>query len=440
MEIFEKLISIFFSLAILLNGYLVGRWVKSFIFPASLFCFFWFAYTFFPLVFLFEVPVNAYSIAFIFFCTLFFSLSSLMFNWQIALTKNSQKLKSPKTLFKNSYLIKICYLLFFIILICLLIDLKIQGFAIFDFINNFYISSNQYLVNRYNDEIIINIYSQLANVLNYALTILGGIILGSGIQNTFKRNKLLLITLFPSTFITLTQSAKGTILLSVIFFFSGILISRIFKNNLELTNKKTNKAILIIFISLVFIMFFSFMTRGLYELDGSELYSSLKYNINSYTFGHIYAFSDWFSFHVFKNSQGYYVDKYYQNGFYTFMAIFKALGDTTIVPPGVFDEYFSYKNIFVTNIYTFFRGTISDFGILGSMFFFFCTGILTNFSFYTLLSSKKPLWTIPFFGIMLGYFYTSFIISLFIWKSIFGSIVVLVVILKINYIKNRNVL
>lgn len=435
--IIDKLIAIFFSLAILLNGYIIGKRVKTFLFPASLFCFFWFAYTFFPLVILFDVPINPISIFFIFVCTLFFSFSAFLFKWSIAFQRNQEKLKLPKRYLSNSFLVRICYSMFFVILGCLIMDLIIQGFSISDFVTNFFVSANLYMEKRYTDEIEVNVYAQLSNVLNYTLTILGGIIVGTGVLNIKKRNKLILITLIPSILITLTQSAKGTILLAIVLFYSGILVARIFKNNLELTNKKTNKVFLEVFISLFIIMFVSFMTRGLYELDGSELRSKLANLFYSYSFGHIYAFSDWFTFYLFGDAKGIYLSQYPTYGFYTFMAIFRAFGDQTIVPPGVFDEYFSYKNLFTTNIYTFFRGTVTDFGIIGSTVFFFCFGIMVNTSFYTLLSAKKPVWTIPIFAMMLGYFYTTFIISLFIWKSIFATIIVLTIILKFNNIKYK---
>lgn len=436
-QIIEKIVAILFSIGILSIGILVGKWLKTFLNLTSIFCFFWFMYTFFPLVFVTSAPINALSIIFIFTAIFFFSVSVIFFKWNEAFQKNQFKKQLVSNLFTNSYMINVNYFLFLIIMFCLIIDIYIQGFTISDFIMNFFESSNKFMVKRYTDEIISNPFSQISNILNYSLNILGGIVIGSKIINKKTKIKLILINILPPAIITLTQAAKGTILLSIVLFISGILVSRIFKQNLELTNKKTNKIILFASLTLSIILLVSFLSRGIYELEGSDLISTLNYNLSSYAFGHIYAFSDWFSFYLFGNSTEDYVFNSHTNGFYTFMSIFKALGDTTFVPPGVFTEYFS-NNKLQTNIYTFFRGTITDFGIIGSFIFCFFLGLFSNFSYYCILCFKKPVWSISFFSIWIGFYYTSFIISLFIWKSIFITILVVSLILKINYLKIKN--
>lgn len=433
-QIIEKIIGILFSIGILSIGILVGKWLKTFLNTTTIFCIFWFLYTFFPLVVVTNMPINSLAIIFIFFSLFFFSISVMFFDWNIAFERNQIKKQLVSNVFSNSFMINMNYLIFTIIIFCLIIDIYIQGFTIFDFTGNFFESSNKFMVKRYTDEIIPNPFSQVSNILNYSLNILGGIVIGSKVINKKTNLKLIIINIIPAAIITLTQAAKGTILLSIVLFFSGILISRIFKHNLELTNKKTNKVLFFASISLLLIMLISFLSRGLYELEGSDLISTLKYNFNSYAFGHIYAFSDWFSFYLFSDSIQNYVFNGHTNGFYTFMSIFKALGDTTVVPAGVFTEYFTDKNILQTNIYTFFRGTITDFGIIGSFIFCFFLGLFSNFSYYCILYFKKPVWSISFFSIFLGFYYSSFIISIFIWKSVFLTIVVVSIILKINYL------
>lgn len=442
--VIDKLIAIVFSIAILLNGYFVGKFVKTYLFPACIFSFFWFIYTFFPLVFLFDVPVNPLSIIFIFLCTLVFSLASLLFNWKKAFKRNEQKLKLPSTYFSNRSLLLMFYGLFIVTVISLIIDIQIQGFQITNFVFNFYESSNTFMAKRYNHEIVPNIFSQLANVCNYTLVMLGGVLAGVKTFSKQKKNKIAFITLLPSVFITLTQSAKGTILLSIVLFYGGILIARIFDNRLELTNRKTNKVLIIAGSFLFAIMLISFMSRGIYEETGKAVTDKLFFYFNSYSFGHVYAFSEWFSFYTLDISSimNYKSDEGLYYGFYTFMYFFRLMGDTTYVPDGVFDEYFYHGSLFTSNIYTIFRGNVLDFGVLGSLIFWFFTGFICSTIYYSLLSLKKPIVSIPLFIMMLGYFYTSFIISLFIWKSIFAGILLLSLILIYNKIlikrKNEN--
>ena len=431
----DKLISIFFSLSILFNGYLMGRSLITFLNPASLFCFFWFLYTFFPLVFLFSVPINPLSIIFIFLCTVTFSLSTFFFNWNKAFSLNKNKLNLNVNYYNNNFLLRIFNISFILTFVFSIIDIKIQGFELSSFFNDFYESANKYMVKRYSSDIKINIFSQLANVLNYFILMLGGILLGFSLKSNWVKTKLLISSLLPSIFITLTQGAKGTILLAVFLLYGGLLITKIFNNSLELTNKKTNKIILIIISGLIIIMYFSFMSRGLFERDSIAANKALFFYFNSYAFAHIYAFSDWFSFYLLDESFMTFQHKDMTYGFYTFMAFFKALGSSIKTPPGIFDEYFYYKDVMQTNIYTIFRGNIIDFGILGSFLFWLIAGFFSNSTYYVLLCLKKPTLSIPLFIIMIGYFYTSFIISLFIWKSIFGAIVILYFVLYLN--KNK---
>ncbi len=436
MEIdYYKLISIFFSLAILGNAYIFGKAFKTFLNPPSLFSLFWFLYTFFPLIFLIDVPINPFSIIFIFLCTLFFSLSSFFFDWNKAFHLNKIKLSLDIKYLNNKFLTTTFRTTFILIFIFLVIDIKIQGFELSSFFTDFYKSSNQFMVKRYSNEIEVNIYSQISNILNYFLVMLGGVLLGSSVKSNYVKTQILIASLLPSIFITLSQAAKGTILLAVFLLYGGTLITKIFNNKMELTDKKTNKVVLVIISALIIIMYFSFMSRGLFERENDEIKKALFFYFNSYAFAHVYAFSDWFSFYVFDESFMSFNRKEMTYGFYTFMAIFKSLGSSIETPPGIYDEYFYYKDVIRTNIYTIFRGNILDFGILGSFIFWFIAGVFSNCIFYVILCLKKPTLSIPIFIIMIGYFYTSFIISLFIWKSIFGAIILLYIILFFNKYK-----
>lgn len=365
-----------------------------------------------------------------------------MFNWQTAFNRNKLKMLLPLNYLDNSFLRKTLFLNFIIIIFCLFKNIKIQGFEISNFIFNFYESSNQYMSKRYSEKIVVNIYSQIANIFNYANVILGGVLIGvsKGSNKNKKKTKIAFYSLLPSLLMTLTQAAKGTVLLTIVLFYGGILITRIFNNKFELTNKKTNKVFIIVAASIFLIMSISFMSRGLYKESFGDASKEIILYFNSYSFAHIYAFSDWFSFYLFDESKMRYQNKELSYGFYTFMSLFKALGSKTIVPLGVYGEYFNYKEIIKSNIYTVFRGNILDFGIIGSFIFWFFAGMISNCIYYLLLSLKKPIVSISLFAMMLGYFYTSFIISLFIWKSIFASVVVLSLIFLVNKFKSNNLL
>ena len=105
-DLFEKLLAILYSFMILFNALLIKKYIGTFLFPASIFCLFWFGYSFFPLIFLFNVPINSNAILFIYFCTLFFTIGSFPFKWKKAINQNSDKLNLSSHIFNNSFLAK----------------------------------------------------------------------------------------------------------------------------------------------------------------------------------------------------------------------------------------------------------------------------------------------------------------------------------------------
>lgn len=430
-DLSQKLLSLLYSFMILFNALIIKKHIGTFLFPASIFCLFWFGYTFFPLIFLFNIPINSNAILFIYLCTLFFTIGSLPFKWKQAINQNSDKLNLYSHIFNNSFLAKSIIYLFILVMLCLIIDIYYQGFLITDFIFNFFESSNKFMVIRYEEAIIENNFSKIAGILNYSLVMLGGLFIYN-----IKKHYLfyILLILFPSIFITLTQAAKGTILLSIFLFYGGILLGRIYVNKLEITNHRTNKIVLLLILFLFVVMTISFLSRGLYELGFDLLLDKLLYYFNSYAFAHLYAFSDWFSF-VLNESHIMIYQKHdeYFFGFYTFMSFFQALGSNIDVPHGVYEEYFNFKDIIQSNIYTFFRGTILDFGIFGSFLFFLLVGFVVSLIFFLLLVKKNFFIGGSIFIFTIGYCYTSFIISLMIWKSTIVAIFIVSLILNLNY-------
>jgi oligosaccharide repeat unit polymerase len=114
------------------------------------------------------------------------------------------------------------------------------------------------------------------------------------------------------------------------------------------------------------------------------------------------------------------------------MALFQLLGINIFEPPGVFDQYYSFGDLFTTNIYTMFRGLILDFGFIGSVLFMLATGFLLHWAFHSMLRNKRPVFTVAVFVFMMGYFYTSFIISVLIWSRIYVTFLLLWIVLRVN--------
>lgn len=430
----DKYISIFFSILIFLNAYLVRKVYKNWLYPSSLYCLFWFGYTFFPLVFIRNVKIEPLSVIYIYLTTLFFSLTTFFFPWAKALIKNQDKKSKSLDSLKNSFIESSFYVLTILSFFFLIINSIIQGFSIDELIFNFFESSESYAKKRYGEEIITNPFSQLGYIFTYTSLPLAGIL----VSLELKKKKVIIafLSFLPTIFIMVTQSSKGSLFLAIALFYGGVLTSKIFNSNTEIISKGFVRTAFIFFIFIVPLTIISFMSRGLYDTVEYELViEALGFKFNSYAFGHLYAFSDWFYYYIGNNSQNTYIHEDYSFGFYTFMPIFYLFGSTKVVPMGVFDEYLYYESILETNIYTWFRGLIIDFGLVGSLIFVCFLGILLNSIHYYMLSKIKPAFSLTIYIFMIGFFYTSFIISLLIWKSIYASIILLYIIFKINYYK-----
>lgn len=428
----SKGLSIFLSCLIFLNAYCMSKFAKTWLFPACIFSLFWFVYTFFPLIILYNVPINPLAILYIFVCTFIFSLSSLLFNWEGAFKKNAEKIKEGGAQLFDSYFLKIFFFagqLF--VIVTILVNLSINGIEITDYIKNFWVTTNAFMVKRYTNTYVNNIFSHLGVVLNYADASIGGILL---VANSKKSNLafIFIFALLPSMLDMLLFADKGTLPLTFSLFYSGILIGRIFNNDFSLLTLRTIKVSLIGILITLPLLVSSLISRGLYEMHSNQLITNFALNVFSYAFGHLYAFSDWFSYYFLHNSKNFYSGYTNSYGIYTFTALFKALGSNLKIPPGTYGEYFTYKNILKTNIYTIFRGIILDYSFVGSLMFIFLSGTLFNFFYYRMLSIKKPVIAPAIFIIMFGAFYSSFMISLFIWNSVYIVFILLILIFFLN--------
>lgn len=427
----DKCIAIIFSLLILGNAFQIKRLVGTWLFPAGLFSLFWFGYTFFPLVFMFSVPINPLTIIFIWFCTIFFSISALIFNWNKAFKRNTLKLSLGQR-FNTTFLVSSFYVFSLLALFFFYLTMLSQGFSINDMIFNIFETAGKNIQMRYSKTFEPNIFSKLSMTFSYLSITIGGLIFGEEKSNK-KRTLLLVIAFLPALASMLFQGSKGLLFLFAALFFAGILITRIFKNHFYIFDNSTVKVTLTALLAVIPALIISFLSRGLYGNGDSEyLIQKLSYYISSYAFAHLYAFSDWFSFAMGGNSINNYSEHDLGYGFHTFTALFKILGSTEEVPHGVYEEYYKHEDLLQSNIYTIFRGIIMDIGLLGSLLYFLLSGILLHLSFYSLLCNKKPVIPVVIFIFMVGYFYESFIISIFIWNIIPFSIFLLTILLYLN--------
>src|SRR5260370_14003429 len=428
----EKSMALVFSVMILGQAYLVRRHVGTWLFPACLLGLFWFAYTFVPLTVLFWVPVNPFAIAFVFLCTLAFSMGSLFFDWKTAFVRNGQKGKTEALVYGNRFLKRVFYVSTLLSLASLALNLFDQGFSLHDFFFDLYATAGAYSDLRYSESLSGNVFNPLSIIFAYLGVILGGFMFPSTATKNGRRF-VVILSFLPSILVMITQSAKGLLFLSVVLFYAGLLVNRASAGTLRLFGKGSIKSLMLYSTILGPIVTISFLSRGFYKIDDSnKIIEELIRQYASYSCSFIYAFSDCFSFVLGRHSELVYRHESATHGFYTFAPLFKVMGSNSVLTLTIFDEFYSYGDLLTGNIFTMFRGLIQDFGFIGSVLFMIVAGLLLLSAFLPILVQRMPVFTVAVFVFMMGYFYMSFGVSLLIWSSIYVAFVLVWLILQIN--------
>ena len=415
------------SVAVFLTGFLVfifySTWRKTGIWfnPSSLFALFWIVYTGIPLLVGLGYSFNPVALLYIVIFISLFSLSTFLFDWNVAINDNIQNIYL-NNLYIAPFLIVV--FLFFVILSVFFhaIDLLHQGISLS---SDFLSIGGKYTGLRYAGDLNQNVFAKIALLTSYQSAVLGGLVFGGKSRRSIK-TLVLMAAMLPSILVMLLQSAKGLFFLSSAFFAGSWLVTRIFQNDFRFPQISLFQGIAA-FLALSTFVITSFISR--IGLD----FNTLRFYIASYSSGHLYAFSDWFSHRYFETfSSNNYEQLSLEGGFYTFMAFFKFFGDSRYVPMGIYDEFFEVPGLLQTNIFTVFRGLISDFGLFGSLIFAAFVGLVSNLVFYVLVSNKNSTIGMVFFIYSVGFLYQTYIVSSLSWLSIPVSFFLTIFILSLN--------
>lgn len=417
MELLEKLACVFLSGGILVTALVVRRLVGAWSAPGALYSLFWFGYTFIPLVVLPTVPASPLAMLYILASCVAFSVGAGIRRWDDAWRANAERAIEEHAVFDTNLLRYGFYGCAGLSIICLIVDLSYQGVPLSALASNLLESAQSYIQARYSGSVVQNIFAQLGNVLSYMAAGLGGLVL-AGRKGRYERILIIVAAMLPSVFVMLVQGAKGMLFLSITMFFASIIVRRLMQGDRRLIERRQIFQIAIGLVVLFPIVTASFLARGLYENASVEtvLYPLLRYYA-SYSSGHLYAFSDWYTAYVGGQSILLYPKEEATYGFYTYMATFQAFGDDRYVAPGVYQEYFRYGHYLSTNIFTHYRGLITDFGIVGSLIYMVVTGVFAHEVYHALIANRRPSASIAAYITIIGCFYTSFIISLLIWDG-----------------------
>jgi oligosaccharide repeat unit polymerase len=436
MQFIDYLLAWLFVISIYANAWaamkIAGHWLN----PGSIYALFWATMCTIPLIVAFGTPINALAVAYILLTSILFTCSMIPFDWKEAFELNAKKktafeVFATKTLFYST-------LGFSALAITATIGKVLgAGFSATELLLNTLETAGAFAASRYEGELESSLLGKIGLLAAYLAVFTGGLF-AAATKNKLQRTLTVIAAFLPAVLTAALQSAKGLLFLSLAFFYGAILIVRIFDKKYVLASKKDARGIFLGFLVLFPVIIASFLARGLTNFnDPSFIIGKLYSYLVSYSSGHLYAFSDWFSQYSGARSVLSYQKIESTPGFFSFLAAFRLAGDETTLPPGIYSEYFVFGDYLKSNIFTSFRGFITDFGLLGSLFVTFLIGSAANLIFLHILQAKRPVISISLFLLMIGAIYMSYIISIFTWSVIPVAIVACIIILKFNFLKIR---
>lgn len=465
-----------------------GSWSN----PSVVFALFWGLMTLMPIFFVPEIQQSVPAIVYITAAVLAFGLPVLAFDWRQPLTEVATRGGSGSPFLSGNQALGLLLLIQVTVLACMMANVAYQGFSVRDFLVDPFAIGCKYLGYRYNGDVKPFALAQAATVVNYVAAALAGLIVAHR-QSYLLSTCIVLLCMLPSLYSVAIYADKGTIFLTLAFFYGAVVVGRIRNGSTALLTRRSILSAPLILLVVTTVIGFAMFNRmsGLCEDSqtnklASEMMSSftssepgeaiarntagnvnedgstLKFYIRSYAFGHLFAFSSWFDHRIsggqtlpshtvpnpeFRpqwNTPG--SPLLYRNpegptyGFWTFLAIGKHINKDYFasLPEGYYEEYLLRPGILQTNIYTFFRGLINDFTLPGSLVAMALFGLIFNFVYRNILLNAYASLSQTLYIFFAGYLYTSYIISLLIWSSVIASgMVTFVILALINYVDRR---
>jgi oligosaccharide repeat unit polymerase len=190
----------------------------------------------------------------------------------------------------------------------------------------------------------------------------------------------------------------------------------------------------LIFISILFTPLLLIAFRAREGYNNFEIIELIPI-MSSYFFGSIYAFSDYFNSLIGLETVSQYINEEHLTfGYYSFKPIFEFFGGTKIFPIGYYEDSFNFKDTIQSNIFTYFRQLIQDFGVIGSIFFIFLMGCVVHLFYFFIYKLNRPFFSISVFFIFLVFLGMSYLTNIFTARSVIMISITLYGMLKLNYI------
>tara|TARA_Y100000590_G_scaffold470547_1_gene666216 strand:- start:1760 stop:3019 length:1260 start_codon:yes stop_codon:yes gene_type:complete len=390
---------------------------KTWLSPGSFFTICWSFFLIVPIVFAHDYPINPIAIWFIVIFSMSLSSGSI-----IAYSTNNYKNRLITNNFNNHHLLNNIVIIFSLISFIGLYLLFNYVSGIYKsnyFINDWMMIPNLIAIDRYAGLINYPFIIKYSLYLIYPANLLAGLAYGLT-KKSKKMNTFLLLPLLAAILLGIIEGARTSIILGLILFFSSWLSSLIFQSNQTINKKNYYLRFAFGFGSLMilFIIFF-ILIQWLREGMDTLIVDLMIERIRAYFFGYLSAFSIWLSGNFESN---------YNYGLITFAGIFNLIG-LMERPLGFYDSI-SIAGGTSTNIFTAFRGIITDFTIPGAIFLAFTFGYI----FQKIFQNKNKITLLSVLPISMFYAFTLYspLISIFHYNSILFSWLIVLIILKLT--------
>ena len=401
-----------------LTRYITKTWIS----PGAFFAFCWSFFVIVPTIFATDYKIDHLALWFITIFTMAIATGSI-----VAYSKNSVKsiytkcaLSDTNYKFHLYVLIFFTFISFFGIYSLFLYATNIYGSINYE--NNWMIIPNMIAIDRYSGGLDYPSIITYSLYFIYPASLLAGLLFGS-LEKSKKTKGFLITPLIAAILLGMIEGARSSILLSLVLFFSAWLSTLRFKQKFLVLKRPLLKitfqfgSILILFI--IFFVVIQWLRQGMDTI----IFELLIDRIRAYFFGYLAAFSKWFVGMEYFNLN---VDF----GLITFAGPFNLIG--VMERPLGFYQPVNITTGISTNIFTAFRGIITDFSILGAIIIAFITGFAAQIIFQK--NDQKTLFsTVP---VSMFYAFTLYspLISIFHYNSILFSWFILLMVLKFaNY-------
>lgn len=243
------------------------------------------------------------------------------------------------------------------------------------------------------------VLSNIVLVIYYLGPLLSGYVFSKSKSN--KEKLLSLIPFIPVIMNLLLDNGKVGLIYSIFLFSSSYFVTYLSDNKKNPNIKKYRFIFTIFLVSLL--LFITFILRiGSINLEVIQIAFN-KFKI--YAFGNMESFDNWFTNYRSLDSSTY--------GKYTFYSVFNLLG-ISIRNQGVYE----FLPGSTSNIFTVFRGLITDFNLIGSLVFIYIMAFYSSYLYDMIKNGNKKI----FFRVilMLNYYFilTSFLISSLTYSSV----------------------